>query len=122
MPKSRRSVYDGLPDMKPKIALYWPGDARSRPNELALPNIQEATVQLERALRKLGREPYRIDGFLSRPHEAIEKLGPIADPLVGVCVHWLYGLHTTPTASSPKTPRSCSRAPSRGGGRAWSGC
>src|SRR5262252_2530623 len=81
--------------MKKKVALFWPGDARAKPNELALPNITEATEQMERALKKLGREPYRIEGFLSKPHEAIEKLGPVHDPMVGVCVHWFYGPHTT---------------------------
>ncbi len=81
--------------MSKKVALFWPGDARAKPNELALPSIEEATGQLERALRKLGREPYRVPGFLAKPHEAIEKLGPIDDPLVGVCVHWFYGPHTT---------------------------
>ncbi len=81
--------------MKPRIALFWPGDAREKPNELALPNIQEATAQLERALRKLGREPYRVEGFLSKPHEVIEKLGPVDDPMIGVSVHWFYGPHTT---------------------------
>ncbi len=81
--------------MKPRIALFWPGDARSKPNELALPNVEEATAQLERALRRLGREPYRIEGFLTKPHEAIERLGPVQDPMIGVCVHWLYGPHTT---------------------------
>ncbi len=81
--------------MAKRIALFWPGDARAKPNELALPSITEATTQLERALKKLGREPYRVPGFLSKPHEAIEKLGPIDDPLVGVCVHWFYGPHTT---------------------------
>jgi L-fucose isomerase-like protein len=81
--------------MKKKVALFWPGDARAKPNEVALPNVTEATVQLERALRKLGREPYRVEGFLSKPHHAIDKLGPIDDPMIGVCVHWLYGPHTT---------------------------
>jgi L-fucose isomerase-like protein len=81
--------------MTKKVALFWPGDARSKPNELALPSIQEATTQLERAVRKLGREPFVIPGFLSKPHEAIEKLGPIDDPMIGVCVHWFYGPHTT---------------------------
>ncbi len=80
---------------KPKIALYWPGDARRKPNELALPNVEEATVQIERAVAKLGRETYRIEGFLEKPHEAIEKLGPVHDPMIGVCVHWFYGPHTT---------------------------
>ncbi len=78
-----------------KVAIFWPGDARRIPNELATPNAEEATRQLERALRKLGRAPYRVEGFLEKPHEAIEKLGPIDDPMVGVCVHWFYGPHTT---------------------------
>ena len=81
--------------MTQRVALFWPGDYRDLPNQQALPSIEEATSQLERALRKLGREPYRIEGFLTRPHEAIEKLGPIDDPMIGVCVHWVYGPHTT---------------------------
>jgi len=78
-----------------KIGIFWPGDYRSKPNELAQPNAEEATVQLERALKKLGRKSYRIEGFITRPHEAIEKLGPVDDPLIGVFVHWCYGPHTT---------------------------
>ena len=78
-----------------KIGIFWPGDYRSKPNNLAQPNAEDATVQLERALKRLGRTSYRIEGFLTRPHEAIEKLGPVEDPLVGVCVHWCYGPHTT---------------------------
>jgi L-fucose isomerase-like protein len=81
--------------MKQKIALFWPGDERPTPNELAQPNVEEATVQLERALHRLGRSSYRVEGFLSKPHHAIEKLAPIDDPLIGVCVHWFYGPHTT---------------------------
>jgi L-fucose isomerase-like protein len=81
--------------MTKKVALFWPGDARNIPNELALPSIEAATGQLERALKKLGRTPYRIQGFLSAPHLGIEKLGPVDDPMVGVCVHWFYGQHTT---------------------------
>jgi len=81
--------------MSKKIAVFWPGDARDVPNQLALPNVQEATVQLERALKKLGRVPYTVPGFLSKPHHAIEKLGPIDDPMIGMCVHWFYGPHTT---------------------------
>src|SRR5882672_4590491 len=81
--------------MKQKIALFWPGDQRPKPNEMALPNVEEATQQLERALHKLGRTSYRVEGFLSKPHHAIEKLAPIDDPLIGVCVHWFYGPHTT---------------------------
>jgi L-fucose isomerase-like protein len=81
--------------MANKVALFWPGDGRPLPNELARESIEQASSQLEKALRKLGREPYRVEGFLSRPHESIEKLGPISDPMIGVCVHWIYGPHTT---------------------------
>jgi L-fucose isomerase-like protein len=81
--------------MSKRIAVYWPGDARNKPNELALPNVEAATQQIERALKKLGREPYRVEGFLSKPHQAIDKLGPIDDPIVGVFVHWVYAPHTT---------------------------
>jgi L-fucose isomerase-like protein len=81
--------------MSKKVAVYWPGDARAKPNELAQPNVEAATAQIERALKKLGREPYRVPGFLSKPHEARDKLGPIDDPIVGVFVHWVYGPHTT---------------------------
>src|SRR3984957_19620356 len=77
------------------VAVFWPGDARAKPNELALPSVEAATLQLERALQKVGRAPYRVPGFLSKPHHAIDKLGPIDDPMIGVCVHWLYGPHTT---------------------------
>jgi L-fucose isomerase-like protein len=88
----------------PKIALFWPGDARRRPNELALPNVEEATVQLERALGKLGRQSYRVEGFLEKPHESIEKLGPVDDPMIGVCVHWFYGPHTTDGTVGKQNP------------------
>ncbi len=81
--------------MTQKIALFWPGDGRPKPNELALPSIEAATVQMEKAIKKLGRDSYRVEGFLAKPHHAIEKLGPIDDPLIGVCVHWFYGPHTT---------------------------
>jgi L-fucose isomerase-like protein len=81
--------------MSQRIALFWPGDLRQRPNELARPNAEEASLQIERALTKLGRQSYRVPDFLSKPHHAIEKLGPIDDPLIGVCVHWFYGPHTT---------------------------
>lgn len=81
--------------MSRRIAIFWPGDERTRPNELARPSAEAATIQLERALEALGRQPYRVEGFLTRPHEAIERLGPIDDPMVGLYVHWCYGPHTT---------------------------
>jgi L-fucose isomerase-like protein len=90
--------------MTQKIALFWPGDARQKPNELATPSITEATAQLERALRKLGKSPYLIEGFLTKPHESIEKLGPVDDPMIGVCVHWFYGPHTTDGVVGKENP------------------
>ncbi|MFH0825558.1 MAG: fucose isomerase [Pseudomonadota bacterium] len=87
-----------------RIGIFWPGDYRSKPNDLAHPSAEEATVQLERALKKLGRPSYRIDGFLTRPHEAIEKLGPVDDPLIGVFVHWCYGPHTTDGVVGKESP------------------
>ena len=90
--------------MKSKIALFWPGDARRRPNELALPNAEQATQQIERALGRLGRQSYRVPGFLEKPHEAIEKLGPVDDPMIGVCVHWFYGPHTTEGVVGKQNP------------------
>jgi len=77
-----------------RIAIFWPGDYRDQPNEWARPQITEATGQLQNALKKLGRQPYLIEGFLRRPDEAIEKLGPVDDPTIGVFVHWAYGPHT----------------------------
>lgn len=90
--------------MPAKIAIFWPGDYRTKPNQQALPQVTEATGQLERALGKLGRSSYRVSGFLTKPHEAIEKLGPIDDPLIGVCVHWIYGPHTTDGAVGKDNP------------------
>jgi L-fucose isomerase-like protein len=90
--------------MTSKIALFWPGDQREKPNELALANVEEATAALERALKKLGRVSYRVPGFLSKPHEAIDKLGPVDDPLIGVCVHWFYGPHTTDGVVGKENP------------------
>ena len=90
--------------MKQRIALFWPGDGRDKPNQLALPSIREATRQMEAALRKLGRESYRVEGFLTKPHHAIEKLAPIRDPLIGIYVHWVYGPHTTDGVVGTDTP------------------
>src|SRR5688572_8238250 len=90
--------------MSKKVAVFWPGDARQKPNELAAPNVEAASVQLARAFKKLGREPYRVPGFLTKPHEAIDKLGPIDDPLLGVFVHWVYGPHTTDGVAGKDNP------------------
>ena len=90
--------------MSTKVAIYWPGDYRPKPNEWALANITRATEQLEAALARLGHESYRIDGFITKPHEAIEKLGPVDDPIVGVCVHWFYGPHTVDGVTGKDNP------------------
>ena len=80
--------------MSKKVAVFWPGDYRTKPNEWALPHSQQTTTQLLAALKKLGRSPYVVEGYLTRPHEAISKLGHIEDPMVGVFVHWSYAPHT----------------------------
>ena len=80
--------------MPKNVAIFWPGDYRSKPNEWALAQSRETTGQLVAALRKLGRTPFVVEGYLTRPDEAISKLGPIDDPMIGVFVHWTYAPHT----------------------------
>jgi L-fucose isomerase-like protein len=77
-----------------RVAVFWPGDYRPLPNQWALPRAEEATRRLTAALRKLGKEPYHVEGFLTRPDESIERLGPIDDPAIGLFVHWAYAPHT----------------------------
>lgn len=81
--------------MTDTIHIYWPGDYRPIPNQLAMPMVEESTLQLERALDRLGRRHQRVPGMLTKPNEAIERLGPIDEPLIGVYAHWVYGPHTT---------------------------
>jgi L-fucose isomerase-like protein len=90
--------------MGKQVFLFWPGDGRKAPNDLAKASMENATHQLELALRKLGREPRLIEGFVSKPHESIEKLGPISDPMIGVCVHWCYAPHTTEGVVGKQNP------------------
>ncbi len=80
--------------MSRKVAVFWPGDYRAKPNEWARPQSEEATGQLVAALKKLGRSPYVVEGYLTRPDEAIGKLAPIDDPMIGLFVHWTYAPHT----------------------------
>lgn len=80
--------------MPPKIAVFWPGDYRALPNEWAKPQAEQATAQLLAALKKLGREPYVVEGCVTKPDEAISRLGPIRDPAIGLFVHWAYAPHT----------------------------
>lgn len=87
-----------------KVAVFWPGDYRAKPNEWALPQAQQATEQLMGALKKVGRAPYLVEGFLRKPGEAIEKLGPIDDPMVGLFVHWTYAPHTVDGVVGKENP------------------
>jgi len=80
--------------MSRPVVLFWPGDYRAQPNEWARPMIEQATEQMSAALTKLGRKPRVLAKFLTKPHESIRTLGPIDDPMVGICVHWFYGPHT----------------------------
>jgi hypothetical protein len=98
-----------------RVTLFWPGDGRPSPNERALPSVRATTSQLEKSLRKLGREPRVIEQFLSKPHESIEQLGRLDEPLIGVCVHWFYAPHTT---DWERTHHCCSPATSRVSGQA----
>lgn len=90
--------------MSDTIHLYWPGDYRPTPNQLAMPMVEETTRQLERALDRLGRKHARVPGLLTKPNEAIERLGPIDEPLIGVYAHWVYGPHTTDGVVGKDTP------------------
>lgn len=90
--------------MSKQVALFWPGDYRPTPNKLAVPAMEAATAQMMKALKQLGRKPYLIKGFLTKPDEAITKLGPVDDPLVGIFVHWVYGPHTVDGVVGKDTP------------------
>lgn len=87
-----------------RIAIFWPGDYRPLANELALDNVEQATLQMERALKALGRETYRIEGFITKPIESIHKLGAVRDPMVGIFAHWVYGQHTSAGAIVTDNP------------------
>jgi L-fucose isomerase-like protein len=80
--------------MARKVAVFWPGDYRAKPNEWARGQMEGATRELCRALERLGCAPYVVEGFLTKPNEAIRKLGTIDDPMVGLYVHWAYAPHT----------------------------
>jgi L-fucose isomerase-like protein len=77
-----------------RVVIFHPGDYRSLPNEWAKPQVAETTSQLESALKKLGRKPHLVKGFITKPHEAIDKLSGFDDPMIGVFCHWTYGPHT----------------------------
>ncbi len=90
--------------MKKRVAIYWPGEYVALPNELAQPQIEESTHQLENALKHLGFSPYRVEGFIDRPHKSIELLGPIDDPMIGIHCHWVWGAHTVDGTVGKENP------------------
>src|SRR5262245_49059725 len=92
-----------MPSAK-KVAVFWPGDYRPKPNAWALPHARAATRQLFAALRKLGRQPYLVPGFLTKPSDSIAKLGRIDDPMVGLHVHWAYAPHTCDGVAGKQSP------------------
>lgn len=81
--------------MKKRAAIFWPGDYRAYPNAAAQATVERVTVQVEAALERLGWSCYRVPGYLTKPHEAIERLAPIDDPIIGIYTHWVYAPHTT---------------------------
>ncbi len=102
--RSKRRPFVEHLTMSNRIAIFWPGDYRAKPNEWALQQSSDATEQLMAALRKLGRTPYVVDGYLTRPDQAIAKLGPIDDPMIGVFVHWTYAPHTVDGVVGKENP------------------
>lgn len=126
--------------MTDRLAIFWPGDYRAAPNTQAHSLVERSTLQLERALSRLGRAHYRVSGFITKPDEALSKLRPIEDPLIGVFTHWVYGPHTVDGVIGKNNPLlllsnfsgtfpglvgllntgACLAAESRAHGRAWS--
>jgi hypothetical protein len=80
--------------MGTQVVLFLPGDYRPGPNELARPNVETFTAALTKAVEHLGHQPKLIDGFLTSPADAIDALGGVEDPMIGVYAHWVYGPHT----------------------------
>ena len=88
----------------PRKSLFS-GPAIIGPNRTSGPSPNRAaTEQLIAALEKLGRSPYVVEGYLTRPDQAITKLGPIDDPLIGVFVHWTYATHTVDGVAGKNNP------------------
>jgi len=90
--------------MSDTVHIFCPGDYRPTPNALAAPQVAEATLQMERALDHLGRKHRRVEGMLTRPHEAIDRLSGIDDPVIGIYAHWVYGPHTSDGVAGKDNP------------------
>jgi len=87
-----------------RVTIFQPGDYREVPNQLGSASVASARRQLEAALAKMGREVRVIEGFLTRPHEAIERLGSVDDPVIGIYAHWVYAPHTTEGVAGKDNP------------------
>ena len=90
--------------MVQKVALYWPGEYVSKPNELAVPQLEHATAQLEKALGKLGRpvlpgrrlhRPSPSGHRKTRSHRRSHDRGSMSTG---------YGVRTPSTARPARTP------------------
>ena len=90
--------------MADTIRIFLPGDYRPTPNQLARPEIEAATRQMELALDHLGRRHARVEGVITTPGEAIASLQPVDDPMVGIYAHWVYGPHTTDGVAGKESP------------------
>ncbi|MGB8861919.1 MAG: hypothetical protein WCC60_21870, partial [Ilumatobacteraceae bacterium] len=90
--------------MGSKVVLFLPGDQRPVPNQLAQPNVDVFVGALTAALTHLGHQPVVLDRFLTGPRQSIDTLGSIADPMIGVYAHWVYGPHTTDGVVGSDTP------------------
>src|SRR5580704_495442 len=90
--------------MSKRAAIFWPGDYRPYPNNQALSTVERVTVQMEAALKRLGWSSYRVPGYLTKPHEAIERLAPVDDPIIVFYAHWVYAPHTTDGVAGKENP------------------
>jgi L-fucose isomerase-like protein len=90
--------------MTKKAAIFWPADYRPYPNDQALATVEQVTVQMEAALKRLGWSSYRVPEYLTKPHEAIERLAPVDDPAIGIYAHWVYAPHTTDGVVGKENP------------------
>jgi L-fucose isomerase-like protein len=71
---------------------------------LARPNVERFTAALSAALEHLGHQPKLVEGFLTSSADAIDALGHIEDPMIGVYAHWVYGPHTCDGVVGRDTP------------------
>src|SRR5258708_32323911 len=94
MPRTSTQPHE-VPTMTKKAAIFWPGDYRAYPNNAALATVEQVTVQMEAALKRLGWSSYRVPGYLTKPHEAIERLAPVDEPMIVIYAHWVYAPHNT---------------------------